>query len=148
MIQLHGQESVEFCQSMRLPLIKTIEINPGAADALDSLRQQIALYAPVAQYLLFDKPKEASGAKSTDGAAWLSSAIHLIKQAAPIPLPFFFAGGLNADNVSDVIAQLEPFGVDVASGIERQPGAKDLEKMRAFFRSALQQNEASGGIRS
>ncbi|HEY9717588.1 MAG TPA: phosphoribosylanthranilate isomerase [Trichormus sp.] len=149
MVQLHGRESVEFCQSIGLPLIKTIEICPGAADALESLRQQIALYAPVAQYLLFDKPKEAGSAKSVDGAGWMSSAIDLIKQVGPIPVPYFFAGGLNADNLSDVVAQLEPFGVDVASGIESRPGTKDLEKMQAFLHCALRQNEASsGGIRS
>jgi phosphoribosylanthranilate isomerase len=149
MVQLHGRESVEFCRSISLPLIKTIEISPGAADALDSLRQQIALYAPVAQYLLFDKPKDASGANSTNSAAWLPSAIRLLKQAGPIPVPYFFAGGLNTDNVSAVVAQLEPFGVDVASGIESKPGTKDSEKMRQFLDCALRQNEASsGGIRS
>ncbi len=113
LIQLHGKESVAFCRSIDLPLIKTIEINPGANNALAYLRQEIARYAPVAQYLLFDKPK-ADGA----GANWLASAVSLLKQAAPIPLPYFFAGGLNAGNVAGVVSKLQPFGVDVASGIE------------------------------
>lgn len=157
-VQLHGHESVEFCRSIDLPVIKTIEIDPHAADALAALRRQMAVYSPVAQHFLFDKPKDfgkvGAGAAATNDLAssaadWLFSAVTLLQQAMPVPLPFFFAGGLNAGNVAQVIAQLQPFAVDVASGIEARPGAKDLGKMQAFFQSALQHSaEAPGGLRS
>jgi phosphoribosylanthranilate isomerase len=42
-------------------------------------------------------------------------------------------GGLNSENVSQVVSQLHPFGVDVASGVESKPGRKDYEKMRRFI---------------
>ena len=74
--------------------------------------------------------------------------IALLKQVGPIPLPYFFAGGLNPGNVNNVIAELEPFGVDVASGIESKPGEKDIEKMKAFFEAVRRKPEASRGTRS
>jgi phosphoribosylanthranilate isomerase len=45
------------------------------------------------------------------------------------------AGGLNANNVSEAMRTLEPFGVDVVSGVEAKPGKKDPEKVRAFVRA-------------
>jgi phosphoribosylanthranilate isomerase len=46
------------------------------------------------------------------------------------------AGGLNADNVADAIAQARPWGVDVATGVEEKPGRKDPRKLRAFIANA------------
>ena len=53
------------------------------------------------------------------------------------------AGGLNADNVADAIAKVRPFGVDVSSGIEHEPGVKSPEKMTAFIEAvrAVEQDE-------
>jgi phosphoribosylanthranilate isomerase len=49
--------------------------------------------------------------------------------------PVVVAGGLNPDNVEDVIGILKPWGVDVVSGVEARPGQKDPEKVRAFVRA-------------
>ena len=43
------------------------------------------------------------------------------------------AGGLTPDNVRDAIAQVKPYAVDVASGVESQPGIKDHDRLKAFF---------------
>ncbi len=50
-----------------------------------------------------------------------------------LPVPVFVAGGLDPDNVGDVIRRLRPDGVDVATGVESSPGIKDRRKLERFF---------------
>ena len=52
--------------------------------------------------------------------------------AWPENLPLVLAGGLNAENVAGAIKQARPMAVDVASGVELEPGIKSVEKIRAF----------------
>jgi phosphoribosylanthranilate isomerase len=56
-----------------------------------------------------------------------------VERAGALPVPVFVAGGLDADNVGDVIRRLRPDGVDVASGVESSPGVKDRRKLERFF---------------
>jgi phosphoribosylanthranilate isomerase len=48
-------------------------------------------------------------------------------------VPFYIAGGIHADNVSELVMTLQPQGVDLSSGVELSPGIKDREKMIRFF---------------
>lgn len=65
---------------------------------------------------------------------------HTADWAAAQPLaaqyPLFLAGGLTPENVAEAIRQVQPWGVDVASGVERAPGVKDHAKIQAFVASA------------
>ena len=52
------------------------------------------------------------------------------------PKPLILAGGLNPENVAEAVHTVEPYAVDVSSGVERQPGIKDYQKMVAFVKNA------------
>jgi phosphoribosylanthranilate isomerase len=52
------------------------------------------------------------------------------------PAKMILAGGLDQDNVGEVVSMVRPYGVDVSSGIEKAPGEKDPERMRAFVTAA------------
>jgi phosphoribosylanthranilate isomerase len=76
--------------------------------------------------LLFEGPMSGTGAPSDwPAAATLACRSELI-----------LAGGLNANNVANAIATVRPFGVDVSSGVEREPGIKDPDKIASFVAAA------------
>jgi len=52
------------------------------------------------------------------------------------PKPLILAGGLNPENVAEAVRTVEPYAVDVSSGVERQPGIKDHQKMVEFVKNA------------
>ena len=58
-----------------------------------------------------------------------------------LPIPLFLAGGLDSGNVEAAIRQVHPYAVDVASGVESEPGRKDLARMTEFFRAISQTDE-------
>jgi phosphoribosylanthranilate isomerase len=82
-----------------------------------------------------------SGSKTVPGGTgqpfdW--EAAHGMVHAIGLTIPVIVAGGLNVSNVSEALRLFEPFGVDVASGVEAKPGKKDPEKVRGFVRAVRQ----------
>ncbi len=117
-IQLHGDESPDFCSAQRRRVMKAVPIS----DAND-LKQTARFNCPV----LLDA-KAPAGVYGGTGTTFDWSLLKDFEHDFPLTL----AGGLSVDNVEDAMAIRQWFALDVSSGVESSPGIKDAEKMRAF----------------
>ncbi len=130
-LQLHGNESplrvAAIKARFKLPVMKAIPVESKGDLAA------IARYAAVADRLLFDAraPREAT----RPGGLGTPFDWHLLENIGS-RVPFMLSGGLDAGNVAEALAITRAPGVDVSSGVERAPGEKDAEKIRAFVRAA------------
>lgn len=131
LLQLHGKETPARVTAVKkrlgLPAMKAI-----AVATKDDLAAASA-YAAIADRLLFDAraPREAT----RPGGLGKAFDWHLLKNVDS-GLPFLLSGGLDAGNVAEALRITRAPGVDVSSGVERAPGEKDLDKIRAFVRAA------------
>ena len=131
-IQLHGDESPEFCEQLGgLRLIKAIRV--GQDFDLEEIRRY-----PVGMILL---DSNIRGAYGGTGQRFDWRIAVEAKRLAPIIL----AGGLTSGNVRDAITQVRPSAIDVCSGVEAEPGRKDLTKLRNFMSIVSQANAAIAG---
>src|SRR6185437_16604813 len=71
-----------------------------------------------------------------------------LARSHPTRVPVILSGGLNADNVTEAIAAVRPYAVDVASGVETGPGRKDHDQLRAFAAAVAAAAEAEGAVAS
>ena len=124
-VQFHGQETPDFCAAFSVPVIKTIEFEHGFEDK-EELVNRVNRYKDQVQYFLFDKPKDSQE------TAWLSRAVTFLSEISNELPQYFFAGGLNPDNVRSVLESITPYAVDVASGVESEPGIKDSDQLKLF----------------
>jgi phosphoribosylanthranilate isomerase len=126
-VQLHGDEGPSFCSAVAqrtgAKVIKAVRIG-HAADLRDLERFHT-------DYHLLDTSKD--GQYGGTGATWDWKLVAHRRNKIPVIL----SGGLTAANVADGIAAVQPYAVDVASGVEASPGVKDPDKLEAFF-SAVQ----------
>ena len=118
-VQLHGNETPEFCQRIQRPVIKALHIRTK-----EDL-QQIEHYKDVTWRLLLDTPTPDWGGTGVTHDWELA---RLAAQEARILL----AGGLTVENVADAIRQVHPWGIDVSSGVETNK-QKDTNKIQAFL---------------
>jgi indole-3-glycerol phosphate synthase/phosphoribosylanthranilate isomerase/anthranilate synthase/indole-3-glycerol phosphate synthase/phosphoribosylanthranilate isomerase len=125
-VQLSGDEPLEFLQAIDIPAFKAIRPTSLAKAQTDAVRFAQATLPS----LLVDayQPGEYGGTGHTGD--W-PLARTLAEQG-----PIMLAGGLVPENVAQAIAQVRPWGVDVASGVESSPGKKDVAKMAAFIQAA------------
>ena len=127
-LQLHGQESPEFCHTVKTAFPQTLVWKAlrikGSVDL-----QRATQYETIVDRLLLDAyhPQLLGGTGETIDWAML--------QAFQPRIPWFLAGGLTPGNVAEALTQLQPRGVDVSSGVERSPGDKDLELVQAFIQA-------------
>ncbi len=123
-VQLHGEETPEFAAEFGPRAIKALRIGPDfAPDAINRYN--------VGSILLdaFDTNARGGTGKTAD---W-SRARHAVTATS---LPVLLAGGLTPENVAEAVRIVRPYGVDVAGGVEKEPGKKDHGKIRRFIYEA------------
>lgn len=122
-VQLHGEESPDYCKQLRVKTIKAVRVRD-----VQSI-EQIQPYLGVVNGFLLDTydPGKAGGT----GTAFNWEIARKAGRIAPVML----AGGLNPQNVGAAINQARPYGVDVSSGVETG-GQKDLAKIKSFIEEA------------
>jgi indole-3-glycerol phosphate synthase/phosphoribosylanthranilate isomerase len=123
-VQLHGNESPEFCQLIKRPVIKALRLEQREDSGI------VKAYREMAWRILLDTPSAIWGGT---GVAHNWSLARNVAQDVPI----FLAGGLTPGNVAQAIAQVHPWGVDVSSGVETNKN-KDIGKIRAFIENVRQ----------
>jgi phosphoribosylanthranilate isomerase len=142
-VQLHGGVSLELVRQLdeifngQVKLIQTVhwQVHADAASAAVVTEQlrQIDADGLAARVLIDAKVGPALGGTGVS-FNWDAARATLAESGAGLKL--IVAGGLRPENVTDAIRSLNPWGVDVASGVEQSPGRKSPEKLAAFIRAA------------
>ena len=118
-IQLHGDETPEFCTSFNLPTIKAIRIK----DENDI--KKIAQYKGCVNGMLLDTKVENIHGGTGKTFDW-----GLALKAKEYDTPLILSGGISSKNVDKAIKMVTPYGIDISSSVEKEPGIKDYHKMK------------------
>ncbi len=133
-VQLHGDEDVAFARDLRnragkdLRIIKTVSLSDGSIDGSVAMETGAD---EVFDTLLLDSGTSAKRGGTGQRFDWKSAAplLRLVARRFKIVV----AGGLTSITVADAIRLLDPWGVDVVSGVEKEPGKKDPARVRDFI---------------
>jgi phosphoribosylanthranilate isomerase len=130
-VQLHGNESREYCRDINTTVIKAVRV--GSQSDLDGLDR-----FDVSALLLDSKIDGALGGSGKTFPWEAASAVCKNRRV-------FIAGGLTPDNVGEAVRTVSPYGVDTASGVETRPGIKDPVLMKMFITEAKRAAMEIGG---
>ncbi|HEU5340000.1 phosphoribosylanthranilate isomerase [Edaphobacter sp.] len=144
-VQLHGGVDHALAHRLRdvlggeVAIIQTLhwQVDAGgaSAEAVGRHLDEITREGIVNRVLIDSKMGTATGGTGV-AFDWEKARATLAEHAGGLKL--IVAGGLRPENVAEAIEQLAPWGVDVASGVEAEPGRKDPERLAAFIRNARQ----------
>lgn len=122
-LQFHGEETPEDCGRFPIMTLKAFRVQ--GPETLEQMQDY-----PTAGFLLDAYTKDALGGTGVT-FNW-----DLAVQAQEFGRPIFLGGGLTPENVGEAVGKVKPFGVDVSSGVESEPGKKDSGKMHDFVKCA------------
>jgi phosphoribosylanthranilate isomerase len=120
-VQLHGDEPPAYADALPWPILRSVTLESARA-ASDSWTPETMLLVDAA-----DVERRGGTGRTVD---WLEAAV--LARERQIVL----AGGLTPDNVGEAIRCVQPYGVDVSSGVEQSPGVKDFDKVARFLENA------------
>jgi phosphoribosylanthranilate isomerase len=120
-LQFHGEEPPGFCQKFPAKSIKAIRVRDEASLAAAEEYDVDALLLDT-----YTAGQQGGTGRTFD---W-SLAVKAKERLTPL---IILSGGITPENVQAAIRQVQPYGVDISSGVESAPGKKDPEKLRRFF---------------
>ncbi|MGO4288717.1 phosphoribosylanthranilate isomerase [Chitinophaga sp. RAB17] len=127
MVQLHGDETPEFCATIRetIPVIKAFRIGDNV-----NWQTELAPFIPVTDYFLFDTASVKGYGGTGERFNWE------LLTTYPFDHPFFLSGGISPDQAADISEMQLPalFAVDVNSKFEDSPGVKNIELVEHFVK--------------
>ena len=118
-VQLHGEESPELVSKITFPVIKSFRINNGFDFSI------LKKYSD--NFLLLDTYSDAEYGGTGKTFNW-KLIPHELKNK------IILAGGISADNIEEIFFNIKPAAVDLSSSLESEPGKKDKEKVKEFFK--------------
>ena len=118
-VQLHGHEDEKYVRAMNRPVIKAVPVDGAQATEVARWPRDVTVLLDV-----HDPVKKGGTGRTID---WAAAA------AVAAERNIILAGGLTADNVAEAVTTVHPYGIDVSSGVEAEPGIKDYERLRALF---------------
>ena len=129
--QLCGKESTEYCGMVKTQVIKVVHVDAAVGPGeVDGLGERVEDYRDAGHLVTLDRLIEGLQGGTGRSLDW-NFAARLSQRGSS----FLLAGGLSPDNVSQAVAEVNPWGVDVSSGVETN-GVKDHDKIRAFIANA------------
>ena len=126
LVQLSGGEDDDFVRRVHRPVLRAVHVHEG--NSADDIEDRCV--AGISAGLLLD-----TGSAKGQGGTGESFDWGIAAEIAQRRRPFLLAGGLTPENVAEAVERVEPWGVDVSTGVETE-GVKDIEKIRAFIRAA------------
>ncbi|WP_163339340.1 phosphoribosylanthranilate isomerase [Desulfopila sp. IMCC35008] len=136
-IQLHGKETPDYCQVLRKTASPCTVIKAFRVGA-DSSAGDFKKYSDFVDGYLLDT--YVKGQEGGTGEVFDWSVIESLK----LDLPFMLAGGLTPENVEAAVSSVRPYGIDINSGVEKEPGVKDHEKLFSLIQRVLEFDRLSG----
>ena len=128
-VQLHGDHTPEdawaVAEKAEVTLIRAVRV------AEEKDLEAIAAFQGIVSHVLLDAKVEGLAGGTGTLVPWVLAA-----QSKSFGVPLFLAGGLTPQNVRQAASEVQPFAVDVASGVEISPRRKDIEKMKTFINEA------------
>ncbi len=138
LLQFHGEESPGFCADFGMRHIKAFRAGAPGLETAAMLARACEAYGQAAGWL-FDSYSAGYGGS---GSGFDTALLADVSRGPGVPA-LVLSGGLKAETVGAQIAALEPFAVDVSSGVESAPGIKDPARIQAFMR-AVRAADAAG----
>lgn len=131
-VQLHGKESPHYCKKISCRVVKSFGVRS------ETELSDFEPYFDAVDGFLLDTFHEEIAGGTGNTFDWS------VMEKIPLPKPVILAGGLTPENIGEAIDRVRPFAVDVNSGVEKEPGKKDIVKIKRLFQAVMEADDRLG----